>query len=569
MEIPNNGQLVQSNKGETDGNLFASFNVDLYRNQGKITSGGGMKKAINQADDADFDSYCSNIVYFDSKYWAYGDVFFTATSINGSWTQDTTSGTPTTGNTVSDCIVWDSKLLAVDGDDIDAYTAGGSFSTWWTTLAGTSALTTGNKILLNVGSIGRLQVVDGGNKVHTVQVDDTVSLAGSNGALDYSATDLIFTCIESTSSRTWIGTKSTSEGEAVILEWDEAVNSKTVNRQHKVGAEEVKCIAIWNDTPIALLSNGKIKYFDGNNFVDWPNAQLGSIRADIFLDDDFIHPNGWAIIDGLPHFFISGTKETGGGSYTEANAAPYDIPSGIWCLDPERGLYHRFAVGAGLSTEIDYGMPAIGKPGCLVSFEDTNTKFLASFDYYTDATTLSYTLVYHDKADTNPHRSFFVTQPMRLNEVPQSVELYHKILNSGDKIRLYYRQFDRDSVVMEGGWEEQDKFNSTTNFGDTKVGNVALVKSGSGAGQLLKISAVENTGSTYSLRFSDTNTFVTVADTGTVEVLPFNYMGEIDNTVLDWKSITIPSNVKGRKLQLLVEIQAAAGDKVVVDSVII
>src|SRR5690606_6790176 len=98
------------------------------------------------------------------------------------------------------------------------------------------------------------------------------------------------------------------------------------NRIHKMGAQAVWCIAIWNDTPIAVLSNGKVKYFNGASFVDFPGAQFPI--GDGQLTEEFIHPNGWAIIDDLPHFLAKGSRLTDGDTYADNVSGNWHFPAG-------------------------------------------------------------------------------------------------------------------------------------------------------------------------------------------------------------------------------------------------
>lgn len=571
MQVPNeNGIAKQTNRG--GGNVFSSWNIDLLTDEGKIKSSGSVKKLFDDASVGSFTGIVSKFLKFDGQHWAVSARLYTTTVsagesvIDSTWSADDTTNSPTSlSPNNGDAVVFDGKLIVVNGDDLDAYNGTAWDNSWWQTTLGAAALTTGSRTLLNVGWQGRLQVLNV-NKLHTVDTGGTEYIAGAGGTLDYSETPYEFKCVVTTSNRTFVGTENTEGNEAIIIEWDEAPDATTANKQHKVGANAVRCLALWNDTPIAILSNGKIKYFNGVAFVDWEDAQFPNVQDGYNPDAEFIHPNGWAIIDELPHFLVKGEVD----HYTETHADnitnPYYFPAGIYCLDPKRGLYHRWAVGSGTNT--DEGHPSLAQVGALFSLNDIKSKWLANVIYYPDSATDFTTIIAEDQDLSYKHTSFFITDSVDMKEVPQKIEAFHKKLGSGDSLKFYYQQYDQSKIILDGTWASTTQFNTLTSYGDTEVGNLAFIKSGKGAGQLLKISAL-NTSTTVYQVVMEANSYVTAEDTGSIEILKFKYAGAINSTALDYKEMNLPSNVNSRKVKLLVIYEPAQGNKITLDNVII
>lgn len=568
MQIPTpQGQLSQPNKGELSGNLFATYNIDLLTNKGFIRSAGSTKKALDQNDDTDFDGYVSFIGYTNGTVVAASNEVFTTPSLTnptGTWTEQ--PGTQVSTD-LRDGDYFLGQLVVTDGDDIRAWNQTTRTSYWQGTL-GQSALSTSKRNLIKTGADGNLYVTDAGNKLYKVDKDGSTVTKTGAGSLDFSDTDFEFTCMETTSTRLWIGTFHQQEGEAVIIEWDMSPSSISANKLHPIGANAVRCIGIWNDTPIAILSSGRIKYHNGSQFVDWPGGDLQTYIDNLKMEDDFVHPNGWSIIDGLPHFLIKGATKRSG-TYDQNTKTPFYIPSGVYCLDPEVGLYHRFAVGSGKSTQSDYGQISLSKVGALWAPETYGLKFYASYEYYVDQTTTKSVLSYYEPSDSQPHRSWFVTQPLPLKEVPKQVQAYFKRLSSGDSLNFSYRTHTHTPIVLDGGWEDTNKFNSTDDYGDAEPGDLLLVKNGNGAGFMSHIEKIADNGTTFEFTLKDDNPFVTASDTATVEILKFKKIGSVTTTGKDWETINIPTDVKARKVQLLVELVAAGSEKIEVDSVII
>jgi hypothetical protein len=570
------GRISQPNNGDSQGNIYMSYGLDLESNKGRVEVSAQVKKLINNADDVDFAGYAGSIGAYSlngstGKIFAISDGAFSADITNplGTWTQSTSGDDPSSGNTIMDSAFFDGLFLVSEATDIKAWN-GTTWSSWWQTSKGQSALTSGARHLLCVGFDKDLAIVND-NKIYKAPFDGGAPiLTPDPGTLDYSETKYEATCLESTSTRYWIGTVDKTGEEAVIYEWDGSVSSTVQNKTHYLGAKAVRCIAIWNDTPIAILSDGKVKYLNGSSFVEFETSMQFPVSDGYELDDNFIHPNGWAIIDDLPHFLVTGRVE-GSNVLTATKNASYRMPAGVWCLDPSIGLYHRFALGTGLSTQEDYGKMNISDVGALYSLQKTDSKFLASYEYYLDdESDKRSVLVYHDAQNTKPGRGYLMTPfAFGLRKMWKNVELWHKTLATGEKIRVYYRSKKQEALSQSGTWASTTQFNIVgINLG-IEVGHWAFIKMGNGSGQFLKVASIDESSTVTSVTFTEPNTFVSVSDKGVADFLNFKFMGEVTDTTQDYHDFAIPTTEKRRKLQFLFEFQQASGNTMELDYAIV
>lgn len=572
--IPNNKRWTQPNNGDAFGEIYASYGMDFFENEGRARVSRSLVKIIDQDDDLgtgdnQFDSYAHSIITDGSRYFAIGDdVFRTGLSgqitASNNWSLDEESDVPSVGNTVSNAEYFDGNLLVADGDDIAAWGGSSWDDDWWTNTIGGTALQVGKRRFMKVGANGNLYITDDGNKVYRLPPNSTSQSESGNGTLDFSATDYEFTCMEPSASRMWIGYKS-QDGNGGIIEWDMSANASTANRIHKLGAIP-RCIAVWEDTPIAIMSDGRVRYFNGTQFVEYENVRLPKIYDR--YEEDMIHPNGWDIIDGLPHFLIAGQKEASGTTYTENTQAPWIFPSAVYCLDPKIGLYPRFTLTNGLATEDDYSQPAVAAVGALTAFDTIDgygTNFLCSYEVYDESKSTHAILAYMDRNNSRDNKGYVALRPVEDPSGYKNIEIVHRLLESGNRIRAFYRQYDEDSVFTEGVWFSSTQFNTTDSVTGVEAGNIAWVKHGKGAGQFLRVESVTDNGTVKEIRFKDSNTSVSQNDDTTLEFINFKYMGDITNTTLDYHTLTFPTRSKSRKMTVLLEVTQLAETKNEID----
>ena len=591
FSIPDiNGNILQPNRGELVGNVIHTHGVDLSTEEGRILASPTLKNVFDVADAATFDNPVGSFEFYDGKWWGMSDVMIKSTTgyPDSAWAVDAISATPTGTWTKMDSEVFNGLLLVSGSgasfDDIYAHNAS-TWVSWWKGTLAQAALDTATFIAMKVGATGRLYILDAQTKVYNVTTADAVTKTG-NGTLDFSATTYKLICMEPTSSRMWFGGTDIAKGNAIVVEWDMSLNSATPNKIHIIkGARSVQAIAIWNDTPVAVLSNGKLRVFNGSYFEppqgqpQLPRPKSGftykgelSGATDISVDSGIIHPNGWDIIDDFPHFFFNTTivdkagNEQGGG---------WNAPAGIYCMDPKVGLYNRFPVARDSGT-VDYAAHDVAKHGAMAFVGSGAGEFLASARIYSDSAATSINaLLLQNNERTLASRGFMTTVPFQASrhDMWQNLEFLHKKLqDSADRIIVKYRLNKSSTLPAEADvtWTDTPVFTTTdANFANVVPGDEITVIRGNGAGCAAQVVTNSEAGGTYTVTLSESVLGVSASDTGRVLVDNWKLLATISSQNVDYHDFTFPSTEDSFKLWVKLEFRNAAASQIELDKMII
>jgi hypothetical protein len=586
-------RFSQLNQGDVFGNVRASFGVDFSMNKGRVALSTPTDNVFDEDDENTFGPEPVNaFAFYDGFYWCVSNNNVHKSGaqnpISG-WAADTAVGSPDTGGQRSDMVVFDGLLLvsSATSDDETIYSWNGSvWANWWETTLGQSAFAGNSFIPMEVGPQGDLFILEDEDQVYRVDTAGSVTAPGSNGALDFSADTVGLICMASSSTRLWLGGYDTNIERGVIVEWDMSENSTKPNRIHKVAAAGVRCIAIHNDSPIAVLSNGNILLFNGVAFEEadfrFPRARRGTkylndVRASSgAAADTLIHPNGWAIIDGLPHFLVGGSMydATNNTNIKATKNGDWEFPGGVWCLDPDIGLYHRFPMEREIGTT-GVGTAAIGKVGALFSAVTDTSRFIAGANVYSDSSGTEKSVMFADDKDrTSQTRGWFATQPVpspTAKSTWNKIGVGHSVFeNSANSIVLSVKQKNHANLpfVADVTWQSTTQFTSTdADFASVEAGHRIQCILGEGAGSTAFVTDNNESGGTYTVDLDDTIVGVAATDTGSVRVDNFIKVGVADNTVLDYDEFDIPSTDRSNKLTLNIEMRGAAGSDMEIDQV--
>ncbi len=569
MIVPQEKRWLQQNNGTAQGNVHATWGVDFDANRGSVHVSNPLKKVFDTTNDAQLTTIVGAFVEYDSNIFAVSNYVFKTYSGPGNditdsaeWSQDSKSNTPDPGATVTDAVVFDGLLLVQDGNTIKSFN-GTSWADWWKTTLGQSSLTQGQPFVLKVGPDGNFYTTSGGNKVYRVTPTGTVTKTGE-GTLDFSATEFVIINGTTTSSRIFYGTED-SEGEnCAIIEWDMSPSSESANRIHRMGTKRVLCIATdSNDMVVAILSDGSVKYFNGNAFVDYPGMHLPKTKYQ--YANDVIHKNGWMIHDNMLHFAINPKVDIDEDVYDEVSSNHWYYPAGIYCLDPQVGLYCRYPFR---DTTTNLPVPSIGSVGALFSRNHANTSFFSSYvRYLTSSTTRSY-ITCEDRNNASATKAWLMLNPFEAyDSVINKITLIHKRLGTGDSVNVYYRRFDETPVRVSGYWTSTTTFNTTDSV--TGIGEDWFVvsKIGVGAGYTSTVQSVES-GTTSVITMKDANANVTLNDESVLEFVNFKKMATLTQKTIEWDELSIPDTTKSRHLWILLEITQAAGNEFELDYIL-
>lgn len=328
MKIPSNNKWTQIN----DGDIFGTLNESYQLNFDKLGKLKGAKKpfAIYSSDsDANF-KYAMSILYFDSAYQVVtSDAIFSFDLQAGAITQNTTYSPSTTLS--SDSLIFRDS----GGTDQMIVTIDDNFCRWngvGTVSYTLGSLTSGvpHPLCIFESQVTYKLAIGNGN---TVKLFDNAWSASST-VLTLPA-QYVVTTLAYRNSYLYVGTKNIYGDEAKVFLWDGA----TANADYEVpiGGSWVFSLVPYNTTVAAIIDSGQLLQITGNQAV-----QIGALP--VYYNPDAI----WANSSGLTlngKVFHRGMKVWKNRIYinvdgsTETGFVP-EMKSGIWCYDPNIGLYH-------------------------------------------------------------------------------------------------------------------------------------------------------------------------------------------------------------------------------------
>jgi hypothetical protein len=577
FEFPDKGSISKMNKGEAYGSLHSSYAVDYSTEKGRILNSPSCLNVFDESDSASFDDVMVGIEGFNSRWWGVADVMFrSATSSiddpTDTWALDTATATPASSHLLASMCTFSVSgtkglYMSYGGDIFRTNSVGSSWSSWWQGTLAQATLSSNTLNVIGVGPTGYLYILEDGNEVYSVSSTGTVDKTG-NGTLDFSATEYFFTSMEFTSNRMWLGGRDLLTGKSVVAEWDMSFDESTPNRVYRLSAHGVVSIVIWDDSPVLMLTDGSMRFYNGSTFYKKDGANLpppptgytyygDQVSVSGFdWEETIMHPKGSDIIDDLPHFLINPKLEQTGSAVIPQNLI---ATAGVYCYDPEIGLYNRFPIER-IGATSGFGATPIGtgKTGVLKSTYSASTKFLASAEFSQNGTNKA-VLFGSDNSLTLAARSWFEILSTRFK-------------NSADRILIKYRLSKSSTLPKPADvtWVSTTQFTSTdTDFANVVVGDMVMPYTGNGSGCTAHVSAISYSNPTYTVTLDEAVTGVSASDTGSVVVDNFRRLATISNQQTDYHDISVQNTGGSHTFWLMVELRAAAGSVVELDKIIV
>ncbi|HEC65002.1 MAG TPA: hypothetical protein ENI23_06905 [bacterium] len=327
--IPNlNKQWSVAQKGDFFGNVQDTRSVH-FDDKGYLSLSKKPTVLYTNSDDANFQDVLAIVPSVDDYLVATSDRSFILDPAGASLTEHTTTDGPTMYEG-SDGVAFNSKRY-VSGTTTAPNTNGSSWS------AGVTGLTSTNPhpMAVFVDRV-RLAIADG----NTVTLYNTSHSANSDVLTIPS--EYIITWLRWRNNVLYIGTRHLDGGNARMFLWNGS--GTTHNGAFSVGAEWSYSGEEYQSSMITVTSGGQILWFNGGGFnvlanfpiyytpIKWTTKATASSdnRGKIF--------NRGLVVEGsLLYLNVDGSAEINGVQPEGDNA----MPSGVWCFDPEVGLYHR------------------------------------------------------------------------------------------------------------------------------------------------------------------------------------------------------------------------------------
>jgi hypothetical protein len=535
--------FYQANNGEKSGNMFASWNLDLLSEFGKIrVSPISLGNVVSTGLPIAFTYDLTASGYTDILQYALcgTSVYYWTGTAWSALLNILPTNDPTCDVYHSDMVKFNAGIVVslsntgVGNGSISRLASG----TW------TPNWLNGSGLILSAANLyyphplcvsyNNLLLIGNGRNIVSVDTSDNV-----NTAKVVLPEGFIIEWIKSASNGVWIGAKNTTQEEAKVFYWDGY--SENYNKGYNIGSEY--CFAgVINkqDVPFVVNGYGQLMAFNGSGFEEvakFPVANskkhslVGFVGANGYPP---IHRNGMAIIDDEVHILLNAGVDDDDTKLLESQL------SGIWCYTRENGLFHRFSLGNNsTSNNYDYGFGRLGGVGALVE----RPRRLGSF--YAGALATASAYIYSaDYTDTAYNKlGYFITPKIyaqELDEMWNSINVVFKKLETAtDFIRVKYR-FDKKyetglATVSTGTWISTTEF-TVSAIGDLEEGDEVEILSGIGAGISSKIVSISGTTITID------DIIVPATGTFTFRIEQWTELEKIQDLVSIYKTIGIGKN---------------------------
>lgn len=565
--IPNKDKkFLQTNRSDTLGNLWSTWNIDLQDNVGAIRLGHRLK-LLGKTGDTNLTNLSdapSDITMFkNSVYFIAGSRIFRSTysgdndGPNMTFVEDNSTGKRTDWGSLYDSLcTFNGTLCATNSIQSKLYSLNAIDGTW--TDRGVVSGSAGTR-LLYFKKYDRLYVLDYANSaINSVNTSWGVSTTAGSYSITLTKNDDggNLQCFAPASDRIWIGTRRGVSGSASdntnpntwcsVYDWDGL--SAQVTKEYKIPAQGVMSIVMRNDIPIVMDTNGVLREFNGQGFAEI--GRLPLLRGQQLLTTaqpqwtaNFIHPDGLAVTkDNTILAAINGLVLTGYVSNNASTRMNYEnLPSGIWEFDGKGSASHKqsFSLMPSGSTSVsDHGQNIIDQIGSLgyiripTSSAYGISEFFTGASFYVDAsnTKTGIFVAAPDPATTATYPEgqkygYIVTSwlesPIDMRnpaaqEMWQQIWATFKLFNdSSDKIWLKYRTSKQTPTQTDITWTSTTTFTTSTDLSG-KVGYEVEVLRGTGGGKCAHITSAPYVGGTCTVTLDEA--FTGATGTATVRV---------------------------------------------------
>jgi hypothetical protein len=540
-----NKQWTQLNTGDSVGDIYSSFNIDLTENDGKVRLG---KRLVLNTGTVD-DSNMGIPVAFKNFVNTGGSPRTFALAGSNLWLSLATTGYPSSGvftkvtagsapigatSITSDMDILNATLYVSQSVQDVYYSTDGTNWSSFTPAVGGAGFT---HMLCNYA--GRMYMTDGGNTIISWNPARTVVTPSAvPNTIPYTLNlnaypNLIITFIKAASNKIWIGTIDQYGGKGYIFEWSTVTNTEPDKFYRLESAGALSCV-IKDDVPYVMDVNGNLLVWNGGTFKKLAglyrknNKMLYKALASV--NSRFVHPNGMSLVKGKINIVIDGRNYD---NSTDINTTIEEtIPSGVWEYDETKGLYHKHSFGLSKSTDTitDYGqiktvgVGAIAELNVPSTDSGRNGTFFCGASYYADNSTIKYGIFYDDSNDTLQKAGSLILSkadaddgtPYKLGSIQNMFQnvytLYRKFLNTNDKIVLKYRTSDIEQVEVAITWTSTTTFTVNENditmatYWTVGTGGEVEILSGIGAGKCSHITNAVQAGGLWTVTVDETYT---------------------------------------------------------------
>jgi len=565
-------KFSQPNTGDTGGNLWSTFNVNLSKNKGRVLSTRSLAVAKSTDDVTSTMKLPTAFAYFDyynnnqPLFFAYAGRTIVSTTPWTGWNTVTISGsTPniTTDKYADvDMKVFNGKLYATTTGTGSHYLTSLAPSGTWSNVATIGSGDTQNLHIL-CSFKDRLYFTRDNFKIHSMDYTETVATSGA-----YTVVSPILgghiSWMKEGSNKIWIGWTSNDGSRGSIFEWDGI--SIVMSKEYKIEAQGSCTCVIKNDIPYILDVEGRLLAFNGSNFQEVARLPIANSNYPV---SNYIRNSGVK----LCHF---------NGSLLSRNQLLFNInpvlprldryiencQPGVWEYSEDSGFTHKYAVSStkvGASV-LEYGQQDLLSVGAMFDGFTTNAVILdvserqgqILFGARTNETNSPFLICIDNTLDNVKKSSYIITQWLestKADDVWKNIIVkYRKLLKTTDKIKVKYRTIKEDATVMMGfAWTSTTTLTVNSSIwptiADYSVGDEIEITSGYGSGKCVNITAITNVGSTYYVSIDEAITSATGSAFGKFQ--KWIKLQEVQNKV-QFAQLPLPQYNKDTQIQIKV-----------------
>jgi len=576
IDIPLQNPLKQTNKDDVSGSIHETFNVDLSSKKNKICLPNKVK--ISETDTSLTSlGLITKFLFFGGRYHAYsagtdsGTYEYVAKLFRGGDSVGDGFTLPTWTINTTDYET-DATIDSFDGDLVllsdDAWTLSSSSDTSWTA-GDTNTGCTG----LSVKFEERLYWSTGFGLKSCADIATIADSGSYTWDLPQQSSNSDISGLDTSTSGIWIATSSDGSPETYVYLWD-GVTENVFDGAYKVPEPYIMNLKVLNDIPYVVGGSGILYAFNGSYFQEvdrFPFADIVLSDLDKSSDIDgltenypskWIHNNGSTVLGNKLYFLINPIAQEDSKLFGD-----YAKLAGIWCYDPEIGLYHKHAI----SVSDDNGemgilkhVGALTTSGLDTSYDPEDAgSFIFSFSYYTENsnTTEKYAIGYLEPIAISGAAStgYLTTQRIysqNLSDTWEQISVGFEELESTDSIEVKYRTKLKDGTNIGVTWGSTPQFTSTdtdlakvkTNF-DAEESYECRVILGNGSGIVSQVTNITEASGTYTVTLDTVHTGVTATNTGQVRLENWTSAGTITSADNDTQIVKIPLGVQSNWIQ--------------------
>jgi hypothetical protein len=526
IDIPHQNPIKQLNKGDLKGSIKETFNIDLSSKPDKICL--PFKTRVSTTTDEESTLGLINQFLWGEKKWmalsagqdfvggAGGKLLVGSDSSDESFSLPTWTVNTTDFNTDAVAIAHKGEIVYMS-DDIWALSDADDTSF-------TSRSTTGGNSFAIVFN-GRVYFMASASQIE-INSFESSNTPATSGSYTFTLPDSYSEVVglDKTNELIWIATSSDEGKNAAVYTWD-GVTEDVYTSMYEIPEANIMAIKVMDGIPYVVTGSGKLMAFNGSYFevvAEFPfqnitlagNSNFYLNIHDVLNGDNgrWIHHNGVDIVDGKLHFLINPIaleNDTVFGDYSRL--------AGIWCYDPEIGLYHKYALSV-LDSNGEQGI--VKRVGALKATpveidSDANDygKMIFSFSYYTedniDTNKFAIGFIENIPTSTLVSTGYITTNRIysqNIQDTWEKVCLGFEDMNSADSIITKYRRIEKDAFNVDIVWTGDTTYLSNdanlatvkTNF-DAGIGYESRILYGDGSGVISQITGITVNAGTYTI----------------------------------------------------------------------